>query len=490
MTLVTQPALLILAPKEATTAWTNCVRQFVDAGVLFPFDDDFRLPAALPTDLSSLRCIMMDPERRGEFETGAAGEALRQFRREGGMVWRPDPKMPAGGTVGDGVARHAVMRVINAAGLPMRDPAMRARMLAIPEARLVAACKGVQREELDFYQRSGGGFHDPVTYCILPAAIESAEFFGEPALADAAWDHIESHLESYFTGTYNTGFRWIARWAERRGCAETLKRLSAHVAAGGNWRGLWRYDGVYINCDITRPPECAPDDVPPRLRENAWTWCETTSSLGDALPPLARITGDPAWLEDGLRHVRGAFRWLFAPDKKLFYHVGRPGGPDRRSVPWGRGNCWFLAGLDAFLDEMPPQHPARAELAQMMRQELDGLLRVQQPDGMWLNVLDGGENSRPCSSATSRLAELYGRAYWKGWLRDERIPDMIERAWSALRTKVWEYRGIGNCVGTSHGLDRQTYLARPGDYSRVSRSSFLLTWMAVQKMRSCRGGGR
>ena len=101
------------------------------------------------------------------------------------------------------------------------------------------------------------------------------------------------------------------------------------------------------------------------------------------------------------------------------------------------------------------------------------------------NVLDGGENSRPCSSVTSRLVEIYGRAYWKGRLRDERIPPMIERAWRALRTKVWEYRGIGNCVGTSHGLERQTYLARPGDYSRVSRSSFLLSWMAVQKVRSC-----
>ena len=486
MTPPARPELLILQPAEPSIPYTNCIRQFVDAGVLFPFDDEFRLPSALPEDLTPLRCIVMDPARKGEIETGAVGERLNRFRREGGLVWFPDMKMPAGGTVGDSVARHSVMRIINAAGLRMNDPAMAARMLAIPEEKLIAACKGVQRDELDFYQRSGNAFGDPVTFCILPAAIESAEFFGDPALAEPAWEHMDGQVERFFAGTHGMGgVRWIARYAERRECAGMVDRLRRHLNGGGIWTSLWRVDGVYINCDISRPADCDPDDVPARLRTNAWTWPETAASIGDANPVIARLTGDDSILDDGLRHIRGAHRWLFAADKGLYYHVGRPDGPDRRSVPWGRGNCWFLAGVDGMLDEMPAAHPARAELAEMLRLELDGLLRVQCADGMWLNVLDGGENSRPCSSVTSRLVEIYGRAYWKGWLRDERIPPMIERAWRALRTKVWEYRGIGNCVGTSHGLERQTYLARPGDYSRVSRSSFLLSWMALQKVRSC-----
>lgn len=486
---VRQAELVILRPKEASAAYTNCIRQFVDAGVLFPFDDEFGLPEALPEDLRPVRCIVMDPARAGEFEAGSAGEALRVFRREGGLVWHPDMKMPVGGTLGDGVARHAVMRVINAAGLRMGDPAMAERMLSIPEERLVAACKGVQREELDFYQRSNGGFHDPVTFCVLPAAIEGAEFFGEPELAEAAWEHLDGHVEKFFTDWHGTGVRWIARYIEHRKRYDLIERLRRRLDGEGGWTALWRVDGVYINCDISRPMGCDPDDVPARLRSNVWTWPETTASIGDTNAVMARLTGETAILEDGLRHIRGAHRWLFAADKSLYYHVGRPEGPDRRSAPWGRGNCWFLAGVAAMLDEMPAEHPARGELAEMLRLELEGLLRVQCEDGMWLNVLDGGENSRACSSVTSRLVEIYGRAYWKGWVRDERIPGMIERAWRGLRTRVWEWRGMGNCVGTSHGLERQTYLARPGDFSRVSRSSFLLAWMAVERVRRMRAEG-
>jgi hypothetical protein len=481
------PELLILAPAAPHVVYSNCVRQFVDNGVWFSFGPGHTLPHDLPENLDPLLCIVIDAARREEFECGPAAERLRRFRREGGFVWYPDPNTPAGGIVGDGVVRHAVMRVINTAGLTLRHPRMIEQLLAVTEETLVAACKGVQADELGFYQRSGGAFHDPVTFVILPAAIEAADFFGEPALAEPAWQHIEGHLEKFFEDRHNTGLRWILRYAKAAKRPDVAERLRKHVAASQGWMGVWRLDGVYLNCDIARTMDADPDDVPARLRRNAWTWCETAASIGDAVPVMARLTKDNALLEVGLRHIRGAHRWLFATDKGLYYHVGRPDGPDRRSAPWGRGNGWFLYGLRGFLDELPEGHPARAELAGMLAQELEGLLRFQGEDGMWRNVIDGGEDSRPCSSATSYFIEVYARAYWKGWLRDERIPPMIEKAWRGLRTKFWDGRGLGYCVGTSHGLDRQTYLARPHDFSRTSRSSMLLSWIEVQRLRARAG---
>ena len=479
-----EPELLILAPAAPHVVYSNCIRQFVDKGVWFPFEDDYSLPRDLPADLAPYRCVVIDAARRAEFESVPAAERLRRFQREAGFVWYPDAAMPAGGIVGDGVARHAVMRVINTAGLTLRHPRMIERLLALPEDKLIAACQSAQAEELDFYQRSGGVFHDPVTFVILPAALEAAEFFHDPALAEPAWRHIEAYLDRFMGDRHNTGLRWIMRYAEHARRPELVDALRRHVSASMGWMSVWRFDGVYINCDIERPADVDPDDVPLRLRRNVWTWCETTASIGDAVPCIARLTGDGALLEQGLRHVRGAHRWLFAPDKGLYYHVGRPDGPDRRSAPWGRGNGWFLYGLRGFLDDLPAAHPARAELTAMLGQELEGLLRFQGDDGLWRNVIDAGENSRPCSSATSYFIEVYARAYWKGWLRDERIPPMIEKAWKGLRTKFWDNRGIGYCVGTSHGLDRQTYLARPHDFSRTSRSSMLLSWIELQRTRS------
>lgn len=75
-------------------------------------------------------------------------------------------------------------------------------------------------------------------------------------------------------------------------------------------------------------------------------------------------------------------------------------------------------------------------------------------------------------------------AYWKGWLRDNRVPAMVERAWLGLKTKVWQDEMIAVCVGTAFSLCRQKYLSRLHDSMRTSRSELLLNWMELQKMRA------
>lgn len=220
------------------------------------------------------------------------------------------------------------------------------------------------------------------------------------------------------------------------------------------------------------------------MRNNIWTWPETAAGLGETFGSVSRITGDPRHLERAVTHVLKAHRWLFAPDKKLWYHVGRPDGPDRRSAPWGRGDGWFLYGLRGLLDDLPESHPRRPEVIALLAAGLEGILAAQNRHGLWHNVLDAAEGeSRECSSATSYFLHVFARAYWKGWLMDERIPPLVERAWKGLKTKVWDWVQLAYCVGTSHMLSRQGYLSRPHDGSRCSRSTLLLAWIELQRMR-------
>src|SRR5690606_2691656 len=124
-----------------------------------------------------------------------------------------------------------------------------------------------------------------------------------------------------------------------------------------------------------------------------------------------------------------------------------------------------------------------AVLVAILQTILDGLLPRQDGSGLWSNVIDAArEESRPCSSATSRIMHVYARAWHQGWLRDPRIPEMVEKAWHGLLTKIWETELVAYCVGTSYGLSRQVYLARPHHTFRCSRSELLICWMERQRM--------
>lgn len=485
-----QPELLILAPAAAHAVYTQNIRCFVDLGVCFPFADDYALPAALPAALDGVRCIMIDPSRRAEFAEAPQAARVAAFQAQGGLLYWPDLQTPAGGMVGDSVVRHAVLRVVNTAGLTLRNPRLLARLQALDESVLIERCKHAAPEELAFYVKRGAPFVDPVGMWTLPAAVEAAEYFQEPALADPVWQHIAQHYQAFGRHFDSHGARYLLQYAQRTGDRAPVSHVLQACTERSPWPHLWRVNGVFVNCDLKVPEGADPDEPPPAVRAQAWTWPENSLVIGETYPMLTAATGDPRFLDVAVRHLRGAHHWLFEPQSRLYWHVGRPAGPDRRSAPWARGDSHFLWGVRCVLDQMPETHPQRRDLVDMLRLNLDGLLHVQNTDGLWLNVLDATpEESRTCSSATSQFIRVYARAYWKGWLRDDRIPPMLERAWQALKTKIWDSCYLGYCVGTSHGLSRQCYLARPHDSFRASRSSILHAWIELQRMRTALNKG-
>ena len=172
--------------------------------------------------------------------------------------------------------------------------------------------------------------------------------------------------------------------------------------------------------DLTVPEGSDPDNPPAIVKENAWVWNEMAGSMGDLLGYASKVTGDPRYAARAVRQVLATHKWCFSEDVGLWYHVGRPSGPETLGAPWGRGNGWMLYGIRGLLEDLPDEHPDRVQLVGMLRQALPGFIRWQGPHGLWHNVLDTtGADSREDSSCTWMIINTYARAYWKGWLRDE-----------------------------------------------------------------------
>ncbi len=476
-------------PCTTDTPYNAWVEAFLDEGIWFDFDRDHRLPAALPDTLDGFLCVMIPFERRDEFASGPAAERLLAFQRQGGYVFRPPPG------VEDPVRlRGWVLRVIATAGLTQRHLELLRRLQTEDDQRLIDWWRATlpRQAEVLMAQDAGWAWGDPVAYHLYWPAELLAETYGDPSLLDPVWECVRMGLDpARWPRPVSCGKRFALKYGELTGDRSVLERLqrevrrSPHQQGCGESRRHWMLDGVRLNMDLEAPADVDLAAPPPRVRDQAWVWCEVAGSMGDGLAYLSRVSGDPAYADAAILQVLTTHRWNFAPDIGLWYHVGRPTGPERRGAPWGRGNGWMLYGIRGLLEDLPAGHPARPELVGALRDGLEGLLRWQGPYGLWHNVLNADERTSRQDSCTAWMfVNVYARAYRKGWLRDERIPEMCERAWRGLKTKLWRGLPIAHCSGTPYMFSRQAYLSWP--HSKFLGTAPLQAILEIQAMRAAR----
>jgi rhamnogalacturonyl hydrolase YesR len=428
------------------TAFNDWVDAFVDHGVRFPFDVDQRLPHDLPEKLDGVRCLVLDPARRKEFSEGPVARRLEAFQRQGGRVVWPkagpeftDPKMDV---------FPLVQRVIEETGLKRQDLAMLARLRAMPDDRLMGWWKATLDDQRRVLQEcdAGWAWGDPVGYHYYWPVFEAADYLKDPALLEPAWTFMRAGLDrSQWAGNLSCGKRFALKYYEHTRDRAVLERVKAEVNA---------------LLPVVRVPE---GGVPEFVRkDNGWVNNETFANTCESIGSLSRLTGDPVYLEEAIRLGRFANRCCFVPSESLWLHRGHAQGPrPEESGFWGRGNGWFLYGVRGVLEDMPADHPARGEFLAMLQAGLEGLARHQRADGLWGNVVTASEaESRSDCCGAWMYTAVFGRAWWKGWLRDERIPGMLEKAWQGLKGKTWRGLPISQCCGTGYSTPHAAYYQR------------------------------
>jgi rhamnogalacturonyl hydrolase YesR len=173
-----------------------------------------------------------------------------------------------------------------------------------------------------------------------------------------------------------------------------------------------------------------------------------------------RANGDRKYLDRAAHEMVAYLRKLQQPNG-LFYHA-----PD---VPffWGRGNGWFAAGMAEMLLSLPADHPQRAEILAGYRKMMAELVKDQDPDGTWRQLLDHPEAWEE-SSATGMFTFAMVEGVRRGWLSEETYGPAARKGWIALAGFVDQNADVTNiCVGTGKQNSLAYYLARPrktGDF--------------------------
>ena len=126
---------------------------------------------------------------------------------------------------------------------------------------------------------------------------------------------------------------------------------------------------------------------------------------------------------------------------------------------WGRGNGWVTVTLVETLSAMPENDPLRPQLLEILRKQLDGLKKVQAPDGMWRQVLDKPELWEE-TSCTAMFAYGIARAVNRGWI-DPFNMAVARQAFAGISKNVTPDGVVnGTCEGTGIGESLDFYIKR------------------------------
>lgn len=228
-----------------------------------------------------------------------------------------------------------------------------------------------------------------------------------------------------------------------------------------------------------------PDSVTPEEREVVDRVADWVVTKQDRLPDgtlwRERVMGGTVWPDD--LYMGGVFlaRWgQFTGGQKyvddaasqiihqaaleedtdgLWFHGYFINEKKHAPFKWGRGNGWVTVALVETLSVMKDNDPLRPKLIEILRQQIEGLKKVQAPDGMWRQVLDHPELWEE-TSCTAMFTYGIARAVNRGWI-DASNMEVARRAFAGIAKNVTADGVVkGTCQGTNIGKSLDYYIKR------------------------------
>ena len=190
-------------------------------------------------------------------------------------------------------------------------------------------------------------------------------------------------------------------------------------------------------------------------------WLDDMFMAIPAIAYMGAYTGESKYFDEAARQIMLFKEKMWVKEKKLFRHGWVEDMEPHLAFHWGRANGWAILTMCEVLDVLPESHPQRAEILDLLRQHVEGLVSLQGKDGFWHQLLDRG-NSYEESSCTAIYTYCLAHAINKGWVSALAYGPTVQLAWHAVEASVDDKgRVMNTCVGTGMGFDPAFYMYRP-----------------------------
>ena len=197
---------------------------------------------------------------------------------------------------------------------------------------------------------------------------------------------------------------------------------------------------------------------------------------GPSLATAYRMTGDEAYLQACKNHTQHMQKLCWREDG-LYRHS------PLNEAAWGRGNGFPALGLALILSELDTESKAFSALRDDWQRHLIALIKHQDADGMWHQVIDHPESYAEFS-CTSMIGFAMLRGIREGWLPKREFEEPADRAWTAIKKRIrmdGEFLE-GVCTGTGKQTSLQAYFDRKEIHGRDDRGGAMALMFATERM--------
>lgn len=189
-------------------------------------------------------------------------------------------------------------------------------------------------------------------------------------------------------------------------------------------------------------------------------WADDAFMAISFLSRMGQFTGDNRYFDDAANQILNYTRYLWCPEKNIYYHCYHTDNKEHGVAHWSRANGWVFMAQADLLSRMPKDHPMRQAVMENFQKQASGVARYQGKNGLWHQLLDK-EDSYEEITGTAMFVFGIARGVKEGWLH----PDFIYVAEQGLKGMMKKITNEGDvtsiCVGTGIMPSLSYYYNRP-----------------------------
>ncbi len=189
-------------------------------------------------------------------------------------------------------------------------------------------------------------------------------------------------------------------------------------------------------------------------------WADDAFMAISFLARMGKMTGDKKYFDDAALQVLNYTKYLWCPEKHIYYHCYHTDNKEHGVAHWSRANGWVFMAQADLLSMMPKDHPMRDAIIKNFQQQASGVARYQGKNGLWHQLLDK-EDSYDEITGTAMFVFGIACGVKEGWLH----PDFIyvaEQGLKGLLSKISDNGDVTSiCIGTGIMPSIAYYYNRP-----------------------------
>ncbi len=170
-----------------------------------------------------------------------------------------------------------------------------------------------------------------------------------------------------------------------------------------------------------------------------------------------KLTNDEKYLEDAVNQIRCFKEKLYMQELGCMSHVYNLIYNKKTCVPWGRGNGWPIVALTELLEVLPEEHRYYKEVLDFYKDFCEGILKLQDENGMWHQVLTHNDSYLE-TSCTAMFTYGFARGYLRGRL-DSRFKEAAIKGFDGICREAVDEDGnvYGVCCGSAYSFRADYY---------------------------------